>query len=146
MAYKDKARKKISDNKYFSTLTGFLKALYSAAVRRCRNNVKKNRKEIPFNLARDDFFAVFWKQVETLGGIYCAYTGTPMTHKRGTGRVGTNISLDRIDNTKGYTKDNITFCTADFNDLKGSVTIDACQRILDVYKERIGYVEEDDQL
>lgn len=146
MAYKDKAKKRVADARYFSTLTGFLKALYSAAMRRCRNHVKKNRREIFFNLARDEFFEVFWNQVETLGGIYCAYTGIQMTHKRGKGRIGTNISLDRIDNTKGYTKENIIFCTADFNDLKGSVTIDACQRILDVYKERIGYVEEDDKI
>ena len=147
MPYRDRNKKKLADARYFSTLTGYLKALYSAAMRRCRNHKNKKRRKIFFNLTREDFFEVFWNQVETLGGIYCAYTGAPMTHKRGAGkRIKTNISLDRIDNTKGYIKDNIIFCTSDFNDLKGSVTIDACQKIIDVYKERIGYVEEDDQL
>lgn len=146
MPYRDKEKKRKSDFRYFSTLTGYLKALYGAAMRRCRNHVKKNRKAIHFDLSREDFFNVFWTQVETLGGIYCIYTGEPMTHKRGKGRIRSNISLDRLDNTKGYTKDNIVFCTADFNDLKGSVTIVACQRILEVYKERIGYIEEADRL
>jgi len=146
MPYRDKKKKRESDFRYFSTLTGYLKALYGAAMRRCRNHLKKKRKEIFFDLSREDFFEVFWNQVETLGGIYCVYTGVPMTHKRGKGRIRTNISLDRIDNTRGYTKDNIVFCTAAFNDLKGSVTIAACQKILEVYKERIGYIEEDDQL
>lgn len=128
-----------------STLTGYLKELYNSARRRNKKNANRRIKH-HFDLEWIEFTNVFWNQVETLGGIYCAYTGQAMTHKRGTGRLKTNISLDRIDNTKGYTKDNIIFCSIAFNDLKGSVTIDACQKILDVYKERIGYVEEDDKL
>ena len=145
MPYKDKNKKIRAQHKYMSTLTGYLKELYNSAKRRNKKNANR-RKKHHFDLEWIEFTNVFWDQVETLGGIYCAYTGHLMTHKRGTGRLGTNISLDRIDNTKGYTKDNIIFCTIAFNDLKGSVTIDACQKIIDVYKERIGYVEEDDQL
>jgi|TARA_A100001015_G_scaffold123758_1_gene137139 hypothetical protein len=143
--YRDKNKKIRAQHKYMSTLTGYLKELYSSAKRRNKKNANR-RKKHHFDLEWIEFTNVFWNQVETLGGIYCAYTRQTMTHKRGIGRLGTNISLDRIDNTKGYTKDNIIFCTIAFNDLKGSVTIDACQKILDVYKERIGYVEEDDQL
>ena len=145
MPYRDKEKKIKAHHRYMSTLTAYLKELYNSAKRRNKKS-RMGRKIHHFDLEWIEFTNVFWNQVETLGGIYCAYTGQAMTHKRGTGRLGTNISLDRIDNTKGYTKDNIIFCTISFNDLKGSVTIDACQRILDVYKERIGYVEEDDKL
>ena len=145
MPYRDKHKKIKAQHRYMSTLTGYLKELYSGAKRRNKKRREK-RKKHHFDLEWVEFTNVFWNQVETLGGIYCAYTGQVMTHKRGIGRLGTNISLDRIDNTKGYTKDNIIFCTTAFNDLKGSVTIDACQKILEVYKKRIGYIEEDDQI
>lgn len=146
MAYKCKIKKKIADAKYNSTLSGYLKNLYTAARRRSKYSATRKRRAIHFNLALDDYYHVFWNQVETLGGIYCAYTGEPMTHKRGAGIIKTNISLDRINNKIGYTKENIIFCTAAFNDLKGQVTIEACQKILEVYKERIGYIEEEDRI
>jgi len=143
--YKDRNKKIQAQYKYMSTLTGYLKELYNSAKRR-NKKIRKGRKKHHFDLEWLEFTNVFWNQVETLGGIYCAYTKEPMTHIRGSGHVRSNISLDRIDNTKGYVKENIIFCTIAFNDMKGKVTIDACQRILDVYKERIEYVEEDDQL
>lgn len=36
----------------------------------------------------------------------CALTGIPMTVTK-SGRTNTNISIDRIDSNKGYTKDNV---------------------------------------
>lgn len=143
---RNKLLKKLADARYNSTLSGYLKNLFTAARRRCKHSAYRKRKKIHFNLAIDDFYHVFWNQVETLGGIYCAYTGKAMTHVRGKGIVKTNISLDRINNEIGYTKENIIFCTAAFNDLKGQVTIEACQKILEVYKERIGYIEEEDRI
>jgi hypothetical protein len=37
----------------------------------------------------------------------CALTGIPMTYKFYEGRVNTNLSVDRIDSAKGYSKDNV---------------------------------------
>ena len=37
----------------------------------------------------------------------CALSGREMTYKRGCGNVPTNISIDRIDSSKGYVKGNI---------------------------------------
>jgi hypothetical protein len=42
-----------------------------------------------------------------------------MTFFQGRGQVGSNLSIDRIDNNKTYSKDNITFCTQNFNHKKG---------------------------
>ena len=37
----------------------------------------------------------------------CAITNLPMTRKFGGGRCMTNISIDRIDSSEGYTPDNV---------------------------------------
>lgn len=37
----------------------------------------------------------------------CPYLGTPITYIRGRGRVSTNFSLNRIDSSLGYFKENI---------------------------------------
>jgi acetamidase/formamidase len=47
-----------------------------------------------------------------------------MTFFQGRGQVGSNLSIDRIDNNKTYSKDNITFCTQNFNHKKGPLTVD----------------------
>lgn len=55
-----------------------------------------------------------------LGQKYCAYTGLPMTHpKVGTTQPRyTDISLDRIDNSKGYVRGNVKAVAKGINELK----------------------------
>jgi hypothetical protein len=43
-------------------------------------------------------------------------------------------SLDRIDNTKGYTKDNIVVVSFKANRLKGSASIEELDKIVNFYK------------
>ncbi len=52
----------------------------------------------------------------------CAITAQPMTHIRGQGRINTNISLDRIDSTKGYTEDNVQLVCCIVNIMKHNMT------------------------
>ena len=59
-----------------------------------------------------------------------------MTFTQGKGHVKTNLSVDRIDNDKPYTKDNITFCTNEFNKIKGQTTVDSIRKILVVFKKK----------
>jgi len=54
----------------------------------------------------------------------CALSGKPMTHIRGDGAVYTNVSIDRIDNEKGYTKDNIHLVCFIANLMKSTMSVD----------------------
>jgi hypothetical protein len=66
------------------------------------NEVSKHKRSVnEFTLAASDLFD---KWVSQKG--LCALSGLPMTHAMGEGIKRTNISVDRIDNLKGYTKDN----------------------------------------
>lgn len=52
----------------------------------------------------------------------CYYTQLRMTAERGF--TGTNISLDRLDNTKNYTVENTVMCCSEVNRIKGQLSID----------------------
>ena len=71
-----------------------------------------------------------------LDPLACAYTQETMTFIQGKGQVGSNLSVDRILNDQPYRKDNITFCTLKFNNLKGQITLDSFKKIYRVMKER----------
>jgi hypothetical protein len=82
---------------------------YSA---RCRH--------IKFNLTKDDAWSIYLLQ-----GGKCALTGEPISfpHSTYTWRKfndGT-VSLDRIDNTKGYKPDNVQWIRKDINKAKGKM-------------------------
>lgn len=48
----------------------------------------------------------------------CALSGVPMTYRAGSGRVPTNISIDRIDSRKGYCRGNVQFVCDVVNRMK----------------------------
>lgn len=76
-----------------------------------------------------DFLQDLWEKQKGL----CAITGIPMTHLRGHGRVQTNVSIDRIDSTIGYEKDNIQLVCHIVNIMKQDLTIEE----LSLWSERI---------
>ena len=45
------------------------------------------------------------------------------------------MSADRIDSSRGYTKDNMIFCRWDFNNRKGDMTIEDMKNVLKVINE-----------
>lgn len=88
---------------------------------------KKSKDRLSISL---DFLETLWEKQQGL----CALSGHPMTHVRGSGRVMTNVSIDRIDSYRGYEEDNIQLVCHIVNLMKQQLTVDElkmwCRRIL----------------
>ncbi len=63
----------------------------------------------------------------------CPVLGIPLVLDRGNGRQNGSASLDRIDNKKGYTKDNTIVISLRANYLKGNATINELRKIARYY-------------
>lgn len=68
----------------------------------------------------------------------CALSGVQMTHIQGSGRIPTNISIDRLDNNLGYTPTNVQLVCHRVNLMRNENTyeelLDWCDKILN-YKQ-----------
>ncbi len=84
---------------------------------RVRQGAKLRR--IPFELHYDEFSEYY--------GRHCAYCGV----------VTPTVNLDRVDNNKGYTVDNVVPCCPECNRMKGSQSVDVfigrCKSIADSF-------------
>ena len=71
----------------------------------------------------------------------CALTGMQMTYKFYEGRVNTNLSVDRIDSTKGYSKDNVWLVCMAANQMKNDLSmeefVEMCEAVVAEERERI---------
>ena len=76
-------------------------------------------------------------------GRNCEYCGDPWTYIVNKIKVGQghtprgstnkkNFSIDRLDNKKTYTLDNIVFCCVDCNDRKKNTTFELAEKILEL--------------
>lgn len=113
-----KACKKEVRNEAGSTLEGFLKHLVT-------NRRYQTKRE--FNLTAEQAVYLFKKQ-----GGKCALTGRAMTHVLGQGSVPTNISIDRINPSRGYSVRNVQLTCADINRLRGRRTIDELRSLCEM--------------
>ena len=117
------------DLNYYSKEKNFLRDSWGRAKKRAR------KYKIKFDITFESFMES-WQKHKDLYGLKCRYTGESMTFIRGLGKVTpTNLSIDRLDNLKGYVEGNIIFCTNYFNTKKGPLSIEDCKRILEVYEE-----------
>jgi hypothetical protein len=70
----------------------------------------------------------------------CAISGIPMTYERGAGRLWTNLSIDRIDSTAGYTPQNIQLACAGANRARLSLSmpefVEFCRKVV---RYHLGY-------
>ena len=120
----------IRKSKFLSTENGFLGAVYRNMVNRKKSNNKFY--EVKFTYKQ---LIKKWEEHKLKYGQNCIYTGEPIFHKRNKSQIrGNQISIDRIDNNKPYTIDNIVFCSSRANWIKGQVTIQMCKKILEVYE------------
>lgn len=66
---------------------------------------------------------------------HCPVLGIPLFYKRTGGLPNNNSpSIDRIDNNKGYTKDNIVIVSRRANVLKNNATLEELEKIVAFYK------------
>ena len=104
-----------SVKEYFSTLDRYMKRLYNQII----HNAKKRAKQIDVKITIDDIKELYDKQDGK-----CAITGEELTHLTYTIKGNQhiinewNISVDRIDSNKDYTKDNIQLVGAIVNRMK----------------------------
>lgn len=80
---------------------------------------RAKRKGISFSITLDDLSGMF----ESQKGL-CALSGIPMTFKGYTGRVSTNVSVDRKDPHGGYSVDNVQLVCSAINQMKGDLTLE----------------------
>lgn len=87
-------------------------------------------KSIPFTITKEDLLIV-WKAQNGK----CAISGLDMTYELGEGRIYTNVSIDQIMPSKGYTIDNIQLVCMAVNQLKSDLDMDTililCSAIVD---------------
>jgi hypothetical protein len=132
--------------KYIGIEENFINALYSGLWSRWRkikkreDLTKEEKKQHEVKITKPKFLKL-WEEHKKKYGLKCCMTQTDFTFQRGIKRKisnkhNHNVSVDRLDNSKGYTVNNIVFVTFAFNDRKCSIMILDCVSILRHYKER----------
>jgi hypothetical protein len=114
-----------------STFNGFIKKLY----KEIQHNAKKRSKDLSFNISIHDITDLYTKQNGkcALSGLTLTYNALPEENKKEHIINYNNISVDRIDSSKGYEKDNIQLVCAMVNRMKTDMTdstfIEFCKSI-----------------
>ena len=119
-------------SKYYATEDGFMKKLFASLNDR-KVSTKRNIGH-SVDLSREEFLEL-WQEYKKKHGMFCFYTGVSLDFIKSPYR-GNQVSVDRLDNSKGYSKNNIVFCSARANFEKHSVSINMCRKILALYEER----------
>jgi len=129
--YKEKSE--IKENKKY-TVEAFLKCLL--ADTKNRNDCKKTTKFSNFEITHEDLISL-WKKQDGK----CCYSGRNMVYNYSKKNYLTQnynpekASIDRIDSSKGYLKDNIVLCCARANTIKMDLSLDELQKwIYDINK------------
>lgn len=117
------ARQKYSDEKrLYKTI--------QARVLNARDRAK--RKGIPCTITKE-FILNLWNKQQGL----CAISKIPMTYEMDQGRIYTNLSIDQIEQGKGYTEDNVQLVCMAVNQLKSDWNMDTvlyiCKQIVNNY-------------
>jgi hypothetical protein len=132
--------------KYIGTEKTFVHHLYIGLWSRWRRTkkrkdlTKEEKKQHEIKITQPQFLKL-WEEHKKRYGLKCCMTQINFTFQRGNGRNTSNknnynVSVDRLDNSQGYTINNIVFVTFAFNDRKSSIMILDCVNILRHYKER----------
>jgi hypothetical protein len=140
-----KNTKKLSDikYKYMNSEKGFVKKCISSMFSPSRI---KERGLIPLS-TKAEILNCFNDYINKWGRV-CFYCFEPWTYVRKKYNVGggrsfkkftqnmKNFSIDRFDNAKTYSIDNIVFCCTDCNSSKNRISIKLIKRLNEIIKER----------
>jgi hypothetical protein len=145
-SYCKKCNKK-SHTIYSNTERGYLKGCYlnikhKLKGKRYKKFSEEEKQKHMCHLTEDEFINLFEEHKKQFG-YNCRLTSVKMiceraedSKKRRFNGYANAVSVDRLDSSKGYTKDNIIFITNEANKIKGSVTKDMCIKILKLYEEK----------
>lgn len=89
---------------------------------------RRSKEKDSYNELDLEFLLYLWNKQKGK----CALTGLTMTYKFYEGRVNTNLSIDRIDSSKGYTKDNVQLVCMVANQMKNDLSQDELLRICEL--------------
>lgn len=95
-----------------------LRAYFSDLLKTSKESAKKR------NIDCYELDVDFLVELYDLQDGKCAITGIPMTHIAGQGIVPTNISMDRINSSIGYTKDNVQLTCRFINHAKMNMSME----------------------
>tara|TARA_Y100000004_G_scaffold93073_1_gene104283 strand:+ start:994 stop:1566 length:573 start_codon:yes stop_codon:yes gene_type:complete len=105
------------DNKSDATEVYLANILLKNAGSRAR------REKMAFNIELNDLLPL---------PAFCQYTGVPLLYNRE--NDPNSASIDRIDNSKGYEKDNIKIVTQQINKMKHSISIEVMEQRYKLYQ------------
>jgi hypothetical protein len=145
MPYRDPKDPRIAENraKFNKTEKGFI-------VNRIASIFKPSameRRGLYPTCSKQDIWAELLLYVQKMkdkfpktNGRICYYCFKPWTYiahaNNGKDRENTNFSIDRLDNSITYTKENLVFCCHKCNDAKHSITFELVDRIQEIREER----------
>ena len=124
--------------RYFNTEHGFVTSKIAAIF----SPSKCKRRGLWPTCSKEEIRKLFARYVKE-HGRNCEYCGDPWTYIVNKIKVGQghtprgstnkkNFSIDRLDNKKTYTLDNIVFCCFDCNDRKKNTTFELAEKILEL--------------
>lgn len=101
---------------------------WMSLIRQARYRAKK--KNLEFSISVDDLFPI---------PEYCPVLGIKLERVKGTIALNgsSSPSLDRIDNSKGYTKDNICIMSMRANHMKRDMSFEEVEKLYLFMKERL---------
>lgn len=112
----------------------------SLKLRKCLNfrylaaRDRASKHNIPFNITLD-FLLKLWNEQNGK----CAISGIEMTYELNKGRTHTNVSIDKIDRTKGYIIGNIQLVCMACNQIKSDMSEENmyyfCKSIVEHYEK-----------